>query len=239
MLSKSLLTIFSLLLFTTLTTAHLAIQQPIPIGLDRVGGTEKYALPLKADGSDFPCKRLFKIGTPEGLGPVVETWPAGSVQKFTISTKGVAAHWGGSCQASISYDYGKTWQVIRSFMGGCPRGAYENKLLKTGEVERTFQFWVPQNAPGGDAVFAWTWFTVTGFREMYMNCAHVQISQPNPKITARKLNPARYPPMFVGEINQCKTREWFNLEFPQPGWKPFYGNKNDTPFTLSKPTGRC
>lgn len=168
MLPTSLL--LALLLALTTCTAHLAIQQPTPIGLDRVGGTEKYAVPLRADGSDFPCKQLFKIGTADvsGLGPVVETWSAGSTQSFTLSTKGAAAHWGGSCQASISYDYGKTWQVLRSFMGGCPRGANENRLLKTGEVERKFTFEVPRDAPGGDAVFAWTWFTVTGFREMYM-----------------------------------------------------------------------
>lgn len=164
-----LLTLTLLLTALTLTTAHLTIQQPRPIALDLVGGPEKYAVPLKDDGSDFPCKRLFKPGTADpALGPVVESWPAGSVQTFTISPRGVAAHWGGSCQASLSFDYGQTWQVVRSFMGGCPRGANENKLERLGEEDRKFRFWVPRDAPGGNAVFAWTYFTVTGFRQMYM-----------------------------------------------------------------------
>lgn len=124
-------------------------------------------------------------------------------------------------------------------MGGCPRGAHENEITRKGAEDLKFRFTVPKDAPGGDAVFAWTYFTVTGFREMYMNCAHVRIEQPDRNVTGRKLNPARYPPMFVGEINGCKSREWFNLEFPRPGWKPSYGTKQETPFSLSKPVGKC
>lgn len=45
--------------------------------------------------------------------------------------------------------------------------------------------------------------------------------------------------MFVGEINQCKSVEWRNLEFPKPGYKPYRGTKQDTPFELGKPVGKC
>lgn len=120
-------------------------------------------------------------------------------------------------------------------MGGCPRGAYENDLPKGGNQK--FEFVIPADAPGGQAVFAWTYFTVTGFREMYMNCAHVTI---DPTERARKredgLDPARHPPMFVGEINECKSREWHNLEFPQAGDAVV---DQGTPFKLGKPEGKC
>ncbi|KAF8475607.1 hypothetical protein BDZ91DRAFT_788297 [Kalaharituber pfeilii] len=201
-------TFFTLL---TVTSAHLTILRPKPIAFDELGGPDKYSAPLKADRSDFPCKQVFKVGTSEGIGPVVETWKEGEVATFTIHDKGVAAHWGGSCQASISYDYGKTFQDV--------------------------QIQNPKGCSWGDVIFAWTWFTVTGFREMYMNCAHVKIHQPNQNITATQLNPEVHPPMFVGEINQCKSKEWFNLEFPLPGLKPAIAH--NTPFSFSKPEGKC
>lgn len=64
----------------------------------------------------------------------------------------VAAHNGGSCQVSISYDFGKTFKTLKSFIGNCPRGAVENQLTTNNQ---TFEFWVPQETPGGSVLFAW------------------------------------------------------------------------------------
>ena len=167
MLSNYPLCLISLILsLTSLASGHLSIKYPKPIQLDERGGAIKYTTALKANGSDFPCKGVLKVGTNEGIGPSVASWRAGDVAIFELEPLGVAAHWGGSCQASLSYDFGKTWQVLRSFVGGCPRGAQENNIPK-GSDQR-YPFRIPQNAPGGTAIFAWTYFTVTGFREMYM-----------------------------------------------------------------------
>ncbi|KAI5811319.1 hypothetical protein DFH27DRAFT_21566 [Peziza echinospora] len=224
-----------LLSITSLASAHLTIRNPKPIQFDARGGADKYAAPLKSDGSDFPCKGVLKVGTNEGIGPSVASWRAGELAEFELHNQGVAAHWGGSCQASISYDFGKTFQVLRSFVGGCPRGAYENKI--PAGSDQKFQFRIPIDAPGGTAIFGWTYFTVTGFREMYMNCAHITILQDDRAVTQKRLDDKVYPPMFVGEINKCKSYEWFNLEFPRLGPSPHIAR--DTPFQPRKPGGEC
>ena len=56
---------------------------------------------------------------------------------------GQANHNGGSCQASLSYDSGSTWTVIKSWVGGCPI------------LGQNYQFTIPASAPGGRAIFAW------------------------------------------------------------------------------------
>lgn len=66
--------------------------------------------------------------------------------------KGVAAHNGGSCQVSVSYDIGRTFKVWKSFIGNCPRGAVENELTTSNQ---TFEFLIPQETPSGNAIFAW------------------------------------------------------------------------------------
>ncbi|RPA97484.1 hypothetical protein L873DRAFT_1690872 [Choiromyces venosus 120613-1] len=223
---------FSLVLALTLlhcVGAHLSIKSPTPLHYNEVGGADFYSAPLKDDGSDYPCKgyHLTDWGAP------VAQWPAGGAG--TIDLLGVAAHNGGSCQASISYDQGRTFKVLKSFIGDCPRGAVENTLYTT---EQTFDFPIPSSAPRGSALFAWTWFTVTGFRQMYMNCAHVQIvdGAPGAGGDGRRW-PEGVPDMFIGEINQCKSQEFGNLYFPDPGSAVQFGGK--TNWVYAGPVGIC
>tara|TARA_R110002060_G_scaffold60462_4_gene70108 strand:+ start:2737 stop:3030 length:294 start_codon:yes stop_codon:yes gene_type:complete len=84
------------------------------------------------------------------------TWDAGSEYNFTITgaieaPTNPAFHNGGSCQAALSYDEGKTWKVIHSYQGACP--------TSTGG---SFKFNVPSDAKAGAAVFAWLWWNHTG-----------------------------------------------------------------------------
>jgi hypothetical protein len=77
-----------------------------------------------------------------------------------------------------------------------------------------------------------TWFTVTGFREMYMNCAHVEI------INGGDGLPGVYPAMFIGEINQCISQANANLVFPKAG--PQVENAvNKTRWVGAPPVGLC
>lgn len=84
------------------------------------------------------------------------SWSAGSTQSFTIAPPG-AEHGGGSCQLSLSYDMGKTWNVIWSWIGGC--------MADTSQFTQSFE--LPSEAPSGQALFAWGWFNQLGNREMY------------------------------------------------------------------------
>lgn len=55
-------------------------------------------------------------------------------------------HNGGSCQVSLSFDEGKTFTVIKSYIGDCPHASGGNQ---------NFEFTIPSSTPSGQAIFAW------------------------------------------------------------------------------------
>lgn len=124
--------------------AHMVMSDPKPIALDG-----DYSAPLKPDGSDFPCKGKLSQYT---AGSATTSWTAGAKETFSIAPGG-ARHGGGSCQASLSEDGGKTWKVMRTYIGNCPK-----------ESGGTFDFTVPAGAKDGEALFAWSWFNMIGNR---------------------------------------------------------------------------
>ncbi|EPS44930.1 hypothetical protein H072_1087 [Dactylellina haptotyla CBS 200.50] len=222
-------------------SAHASIRKPKPIAFDELRGT--YNAPLDRTFSNFPCKGYHLETLPNGnANPFVaaETWKAGQEASFVIDTiataelnPAIAAHGGGSCQASISFDGGATFRVLRSFIGDCPRNTAGNSV--TGD--QGFTFTVPEDAPAGNAIFSWTWFAAIANREMYMDCAFVKIENANP-------NPDSFnkrPFMFVGfqTLGDCQVDEGTNLDFPMPGPDALY--RDDKPGVehqgKTKPTG--
>jgi len=112
--------------------------------------------PLNADGSNFPCRGY------QNDRPIRTTATYTAGQSYEMSVTDTVTHGGGSCQLSLSYDNGATFKVIKSIIGGCP-------------LIMSYNFTIPEYAPSGNALFAWTWFNEIGNREMYMSCAQVQI----------------------------------------------------------------
>ncbi|RVD89492.1 uncharacterized protein DFL_000497 [Arthrobotrys flagrans] len=203
-------------IFATLRTVsgHASIIDPKPINFDQDGS---YNAPLARGFSNFPCKGYHTQAFQEAAA-----WKAGEMASFTVNVpEKIAAHGGGSCQASISHDGGKTFQVLHSFIGDCPRGVVDNKA---GPDQR-FDFKIPEDEPAGEAIFAWTWFNTIGNREMYMNCAFVTIQNDNPVS-----QPKARPPMFIGAMatdgQDCSTPERTNLQFPNPGEFVTDGSQN-------------
>ncbi|KAL2069620.1 hypothetical protein VTL71DRAFT_14299 [Oculimacula yallundae] len=166
--------------------------------------------PLFANGTDFPCKsHLSVLGTPAGKSVV--TWNAGADYNFTIvgaidAPLHPAHHNGGSCQAALSYDGGKSWKVIHSYQGACP--------TTTGG---SFKFNLPSDAATGSAIFAWLWWNHTGNREMYMNCASVTIAEGSGPAPAVPFS--QRPDIFKANIaiTDCKTADESDVIFPNPG----------------------
>ncbi len=63
----------------SLVSGHARLAKPTPLGAPPSGlAGNYYNAPLKADGSDFPCKGLHKKAD---LSPV-DTWQAGSKGSF-------------------------------------------------------------------------------------------------------------------------------------------------------------
>ncbi|KAF8418868.1 hypothetical protein EV426DRAFT_539279 [Tirmania nivea] len=208
----------------TLVSGHGRIRTPKPLGYGsspQLDGNA-YNSPLKQDGSDFPCKGLIGVAdmTPQA------TWTAGNKGMFEIwpnegngGEGNLAAHSGGSCQISLSYDKGKNWKVLHSYEGGCPRDVPLNSNI--AGKNQTFTFDIPKEAKSGNALAAWTWIARTGNRgEYYMNCASVTIKGTGTS-TLDNL-----PDMYVGDLvtgdikeNMCISSQEFNLLYPFPGDK--------------------
>ncbi|KAG6008268.1 hypothetical protein E4U21_004730 [Claviceps maximensis] len=198
--------LFSIVALAGLATAYVEMTYPPPFRsrFNRYSTNIDYNMttPLAHDGSNFPCKGYHSLfDTPQGHS--VATWQQG--RSYTISLEGTTANQGGSCQLSMSYNNGKDWNVLHSFIGGCPQNP-------------SWSFNVPGDAPPGEALFAWTWFNRFGDRDMYMNCAHVTI-QGTPLEPHRALFPLNHrPKMFVANVgNNCVTPDYMNVRFPAPG----------------------
>ncbi|KAJ5102361.1 hypothetical protein NUU61_004583 [Penicillium alfredii] len=224
--------VFLCSMLATTATAHMQMSKPYPIrsplNKDAKGKKDySYTNPLQPSGKDYPCKGYAKDDFDSQA-----TYSPG--QSYEMELAGSATHDGGSCQISLTYDKGETFHVIESMLGDCPKA-------------KKYKFQVPQDAPSGEALLAWTWFNKVGNREMYMNCAMVTIgggsdrtdtnstetiNKPSKENHAqgkdREMKPAdkkadgfkSLPELFVANVDQkgkCVTIEGEAVNFPEPG----------------------
>ncbi|CAD6441607.1 82ef1843-6d2d-4030-a51c-dc3cc06517a2-CDS [Sclerotinia trifoliorum] len=189
--------------------AHLSLTYPPPfrsaLNPNAVQSQIDYSItaPLASSGSNFPCK-YNDMGTPGGKS--VATWAAGATANWTVGTG--ALHGGGSCQVALSYDSGKTFRVIHSYIGSCPAA-----------VGASADFTVPADAPAGEAMFAWTWQNQIGNREFYMSCASVTIEASGSKARAAPAVAfSSRPDLFLVNLgNGCTSVESKAVNYPNPG----------------------
>lgn len=236
---SSLLYSLNILSLSFLATAHMELIWPIPFNskfdASYYGNNVDWSNtdPLFSNGSNFPCKNYHL----QHQDKVQVAYSAG--QSYNISLTGAATHSGGSCQISLSYDNGQSFQVLKSMVGGCP-------------LHNNWNFTVPGDAPSKpDALLAWSWFNLVGNREMYMNCVRVAIQAVNSTITpVSRIRPRKrqqlamlarldpgvknasnvttsfggLPSMFACNVgNGCKTVEKREVVFPMPGPIVEYG----------------
>ncbi|PYH45766.1 lytic polysaccharide monooxygenase AA11 family protein [Aspergillus saccharolyticus JOP 1030-1] len=194
---------------------HMIMSQPVPYGKDTLNNS-----PLAADGSDFPCK--LRSNTYQ-----VTQWNTGAVgESMPLTFTGSAVHGGGSCQISLTTDLEPTkdseWMVIKSFEGGCPANVAGNLPANANGADPfTFNYTIPEGISPGKYTLAWTWFNRIGNREMYMNCAPLEVTGSSSKrsrvMSKLEERSSTFPPMFVANINGCTTKEGVDIRFPQPG----------------------
>ncbi|KAJ9097351.1 hypothetical protein QFC19_006819 [Naganishia cerealis] len=198
-------------------SAHMQMSWPYPLhstfNPKTPESAKDYSMtsPLITDGV-YPCKGFINNPSGSPYMDSVVSWKAGQTVNVTLA--GTATHHGGSCQFSMSYDGGSTWNVIQSYIGGCVTDS------------TTIDVAIPSEAPSGDALFAWTWFNTAGNREMYMNCAAVTVANGGSGLTG--------PTPFVAnaDVNECKTIENVDVVFPDPGSVIHFGGS----YASSKPT---
>lgn len=206
--------------------AHMELTYPPPLRSkynpyhDAATLDYSYTSPLDASGANYPCKGYLGDLTGPG-GASVASFAQGGKYNFTV--QGSAVHGGGSCQALLSYDGGKSFKVLNTIIGNCPIAGSGN-----------FDFDVPSDAPAGSAVFAWTWFNNLGNREMYMNCASVTITGGG-GAAKRGASWGSRPSNFIANVgNGCSTTEGKDLNIPNPGPEVVVNSNNVAP-----PVGSC
>ncbi|CAN9183788.1 unnamed protein product [Alternaria alternata] len=160
------------LISTALVSPHVFVGEPAPFQWDLP--VEKLIMPMNGDPNyqgpewgqqPFPCKGHHRASTPP---EPQTTWHVGSRATFQIydstNTTGSsmhdpgAAHSGGSCQASLSYNGGETWIVVQSWEGNClrVRKGQEGQLTNSYDTDQSYSFDLPGSLPGADtAIFAW------------------------------------------------------------------------------------
>lgn len=99
--------------------------------------------------------------------------------------QGGAAHGGGHCQFSLSYDGGKTFVVVHEELKYCFFG-HQSSSNQAEILKYSFQ--LPKDLPSSQkAVFAWSWVNAIGNREFYMNCADVAIKGTSDSYTGKSM----------------------------------------------------
>ena len=179
--------------------AHVKMASPVPFNVANLDNS-----PLKADGSDFPCK----ASSPSSYS-ISATNELPVDKPILLSLLGSAIHGGGTCQLSITFDAQPTKQsvfkVIHTFEGNCP---------PVNDAKLTFN--IPKEFPNAEkATLAWTWFNFMGNREMYMNCAPISITGGSDS----KDYYDSLPDMLVANVpaTDCKTADNTNPQVPNPG----------------------
>ncbi|KAJ4233406.1 hypothetical protein NW759_002183 [Fusarium solani] len=201
---------FTLASLATFASAHMLMNNPVPYGKSNLNNA-----PLLADGSDFPCKQRQGTYDLQGASNV---YAQGSTQQLSFT--GQAVHGGGSCQISITTDENpdknSVWKVIKSIEGGCPAKGQEGNMGDNADAEDPYKYsyTIPKELAAGKYTIAWTWFNKIGNREMYMNCAPLEVTGSG----GSKDHLSSLPDMFVANIgNQCEVPSSKDLQFPNPG----------------------
>ncbi|KAF4975198.1 hypothetical protein FZEAL_7983 [Fusarium zealandicum] len=201
---------FTLVSLATFASAHMLMSNPVPYGRANLDNG-----PLDASGSNFPCKMRPGAYEAQGASNVYEQ---GSKQQLSFT--GQAVHAGGSCQISITTDAepdkDSVWKVIKSIEGGCPAKGQEGNMGDNAKAEDPYKYdyTIPKELAAGKYTIAWTWFNKVGNREMYMNCAPLEVIGSG----GSKDHLDTLPDMFVANIgNKCEVPPAKDLQFPNPG----------------------
>lgn len=226
-----LFTLLTTLFIPLLVSAHMELIWPIPFNskfdASYYGNSVDWTntAPLLTDGSNFPCKHYHL----QNHNKVQASYVAGG--NYNISLTGYATHSGGSCQISLSYDNGQSFQVLKSMIGGCP-------------LKSNWNFTIPSDAPSKpDALLAWSWFNLIGNREMYMNCVRVSVQGTGHNSTVIRTSPSqRRQKRLAGMQTQKQKRDQKLMTFTGIGIGAFgaYNGSNSTAgFSTLPPMFAC
>ncbi|KAF9996150.1 hypothetical protein BGZ65_008242 [Modicella reniformis] len=194
----------------SVSQAHASLLRPCVRGSPKVdicpsSGPADYDLNSPIGTHDSKNLPLCKHTEEQGQRTIVR---AGG--KIETSYSVGAAHGGGHCQWALSYDKGKTWVVVKTLLRDCLKG-----VSNGGAYSVTVP--IPKTAPNGKATFMWLWNNAIGNREIYSNCADIEIrgGSNGGKLAGMPLLIANYgsDSLYIGEFptaDQDDKSEAFN-----------------------------
>ncbi|KAG0326038.1 hypothetical protein BG004_003054 [Podila humilis] len=245
-MKTSLVAAFVAVMSAMTVQAHVGLKTPCARGQPASG------CPAPPAGGSFDYDINSPIGTHDRKNlPICKNTVPYTTRKTynageTINTEYSigAPHGGGHCQWALSYDEGKTWVVIKTLIRECFKGT-------SGGSAYSVPVQIPAGAPSGKAVFQWIWNNAVGNREMYSNCADIEIKGVDGgSISGVEPLYANYGPdsVYIGEFpnaNQDDNHQAFdkrkpitvraNGSSPGPDPKP----TTTTTATPPKPTQTC
>lgn len=194
-------------LFSSISNGHLIMQSPVPFGVDTLNNSPLVDAKPGSSGSDFPCKLRTGVYDITAMNTIA------TGADVELSFTGSASHGGGTCQLAITTDLepaaNTTFKLIQTFEGGCPIQADGN------DGTHPFTFQLPADTPNGRLTFAWMWYNRIGNREIYMNCAPLDVTGGSDKMDYYDSLPNAY--IINLPTSECSTVETTNQEIPFPG----------------------
>jgi hypothetical protein len=166
-------------------------------------------------------KAPMKSGLCEKNQPVETVTQVIAGNSIQVTLKGSAPHGGGGCFFSLSYDNGKTFQIIYKTDAQCP-------------IKTDYSITIPKDIPSGPALFVWSWVPVhSGQKEYYMTCSKISVSGG----TASKMrgismpiyNLPGYPEFYQNGPQKSRTKNWVD--------SVKFDNRNPTASSVSSGSG--
>lgn len=193
---------------SSFASGHLTMQWPVPFGVDTLNNSPLVDAKPGTAQSDYPCKQRSGVYDISAMNNVQVGKPN------LLAFEGSASHGGGTCQLAISTDLeptaNSTFKLIQTYEGNCP---VVNSDGNTGTDDYTWS--LPEGTPNGRLTFAWLWYNRIGNRELYMNCAPLDVTGGSDNTDFYDSLPNIY--LINMPTSECESVETADVEIPYPG----------------------
>ncbi|TKA81458.1 hypothetical protein B0A55_02922 [Friedmanniomyces simplex] len=200
------------LAFATLsgvTNAHIKLSTPVPYGEATLNTSPLNNAKPGTAGSDFPCKQRTGVYELTKRTQVV----AGADNPLIFD--GSATHGGGSGFLAVTTDehpdVNSQWKTFMIFDSGMPvKGDSES-----GSGTSSYTYALPKGMLNGNLTLGWYWYNRIGNRELYSNCAPLEISGGSDDRSVFDALPNAY--LINLPTSECSSQEMGDTEIPNPG----------------------
>ncbi|TKA39409.1 hypothetical protein B0A54_10428 [Friedmanniomyces endolithicus] len=194
--------------FSDLADAHIKLASPVPYGKATLDTSPLKDAKPGSPGSDFPCKQRSGVYDLTERTQIV----AGADNPLTFD--GSATHGGGSGFLAVTTDehpdVNSQWKTFMVFDSGMPvKGDSES-----GSGTSSYTYALPKGMLNGNLTLGWYWYNRIGNRELYSNCAPLEITGGSEDRGVFDALPNAY--LINLPTSECSSQEMGDTEIPNP-----------------------